>query len=103
LNPPEPKAFAEPWHAQAFAIAVALNERGLFSWAEWTQALGAEIARAPERDYYECWLEALEGLIAAKGAATRDELAALAQAWIEAAHATPHGKPIVLAGRRGGE
>jgi nitrile hydratase accessory protein len=100
LNPPEPKAFGEPWHAQAFAIAVALSERGLFTWAEWTQALGAEIARAPERDYHECWLEALEGLIATKGAATRGELATLAEAWIEAAHATPHGKPIVLPSRR---
>lgn len=99
MNPPEP-AFAEPWHAQAFALAVALHERSLFSWSEWTDALAAEIARAPEREYYENWLEALEGLIAAKGAGTRGELAALARAWLEAAEATPHGQPIVLAGRR---
>jgi nitrile hydratase accessory protein len=95
LNPPD-AAFAEPWHAQAFALVVALHERGLFSWSEWTQALGAEIARAPERDYYENWLEALEDLIARKGAGTRGELAALAQAWLEAAEATPHGQPIML-------
>ena len=98
MNPPD-RAFAEPWHAQAFAIAVALHERGLFSWSEWSQALSAEIARAPERDYYENWLEALEVLIAAKGAGTRHELAALTQAWLEAAEATPHGQPIVLSGR----
>ena len=97
MNPPEPKAFAEPWHAQAFAIVLALHERGLFSWAEWAAALAAEIARAPHRDYYESWLAAAEGLIAAKGVATRAEMSALAQAWLEAAEATPHGKPIVLA------
>ena len=98
MNPPD-RAFAEPWHAQAFALAAALHERGLFSWSEWSQALSAEIARAPERDYYENWLEALEVLIAAKGAGTRVELAALAQSWLEAAEATPHGQPIVLPGR----
>jgi nitrile hydratase accessory protein len=98
LNPPEP-AFAEPWHAQVFAIVLALHERGLFSWSEWTQALGVEIARAPEREAYDNWLEALEGLVAGKGAATRGEMAALAHAWIEAAEATPHGQPIVLPGR----
>lgn len=80
-------------------MVVALLERGLFSWSEWSEALGAEIARAPERDYYESWLEALEGLVARKGAATRGELAGLAQDWLDAAEATPHGQPIVLAGR----
>jgi nitrile hydratase accessory protein len=98
LSQPEP-VFAEPWHAQVFAIVVALRERGLFSANEWTQALGAEIARAPQREYYENWLEALESLIARKGAGTRGELAALTQAWLEAAEATPHGQPIVLSGR----
>jgi nitrile hydratase accessory protein len=98
LNSPDP-VFAEPWHAKVFAIVYALHQRGLFSWSEWTQALGAEIARAPEREAYDTWLEALEGLVAGKGAATRDEMAALAQAWIEAAEATAHGQPIVLAGR----
>ncbi len=82
-------------------MTVALNARGLFTWSEWTQALGAEIARAPQAEYYECWLEALESLLAAKGAARREDLAALAEAWKEAAHATPHGQPIVLKGRSG--
>ena len=99
MSPPE-AAFAEPWHAQVFAIVVALQERGLFSSSEWAEALGAEIARAPQRDYYENWLEALEGLIARKGAAQKGELAALTQAWLDAAEATPHGQPIILPGRR---
>ena len=81
-------------------MAVALSDSGLFSWAEWTQALGAEIARTPEREYYENWLEALERLLAEKGATTHGELAALAKAWLDAAEATPHGQPLALAPER---
>ncbi len=99
MSPPEPNTFAEPWHAQAFAIVVGLRERGLFSAVEWTVALAAEIARAPQREYYEFWLEALESLLASKGVATSGELASLAHAWLEAAEATPHGKPITLPAR----
>jgi nitrile hydratase accessory protein len=94
-NPPEPGPFEEPWQAQVFALAVSLSERGLFTWGEWAEALGAEIAKAPERAYYDAWLEALEGLIVAKGVGSWGELAALAEAWEEAAEATPHGQPIV--------
>ena len=35
--------FAEPWQASAFAMTVALNERGLFTWSEWAETLGAEL------------------------------------------------------------
>jgi nitrile hydratase accessory protein len=45
-GPPEPPVFEEPWQAQAFALAVALNGRGIFSWAEWSRALGAAIETA---------------------------------------------------------
>ena len=98
MNPPEP--FAEPWQAQVFALAVLLNERGVFSWSEWTQALGAEIAAAPEKAYYAAWLDALEALLVAKGVAAHGELPKLTQAWLDAAEATPHGQPIVLPGAR---
>ncbi len=100
MNAPEPRTFEEPWQAQAFAIAVSLSERGVFSWGEWAEALGAEIARAPERPYYEAWLDALEALLQAKGVASPGELSDLAEAWREAAEATPHGQPIVLPARR---
>ena len=96
MSAPEPRTFDEPWQAQAFAIAVSLSERGLFSWGEWTAALGAEIARTPERPYFEAWLDALEALLLAKGVAAPGELAELAKAWREAAEATPHGQPIAL-------
>ncbi len=99
LNAPE-QPFDEPWQAQAFAIAILLSERGLFSWGEWAAALGAELARAPGRPYYEAWLEALAGLLLAKGVAGAGELEKLAEAWREAAEATPHGQPIVLGAGR---
>jgi hypothetical protein len=30
--------FREPWEAQAFALALSLSERGVFSWKEWAAA-----------------------------------------------------------------
>jgi len=38
--------FREPWEAQAFAMTLALHERGVFTWPEWAAALAAEIKRA---------------------------------------------------------
>ncbi len=103
MTPPDPPAFAEAWQAQAFALAVKLNERGLFTWSEWTQALGAELKRqqteAGEAGYFECWLSVLEKLVVAKGVARAGELQALTQAWLAAAEATPHGEPIALGER----
>jgi len=95
--------FREPWEAQAFAMAVALQARGLFTWSEWAQALGEEIKRAqaagdPDRGdtYYRHWLAALEKLVAAKGASSVDELIRYQRAWDHAADRTPHGQPIEL-------
>lgn len=92
--------FREPWEAQAFAMTLCLHERGLFTWPEWTQALGETIksARAEnETSYYQHWLAALERLVAEKGIAAPDQLEARRAAWDRAAHATPHGQPIRLA------
>ena len=41
--------FAEPWEARAFAITVSLHERGLYSWAEWADALATRIKAAQEQ------------------------------------------------------
>ncbi|MGI9465175.1 MAG: nitrile hydratase accessory protein [Aestuariivirgaceae bacterium] len=94
--------FAEPWQAQAFAMAVKLHEEGVFTWPEWASFLGAEIAAAGSQpdcgDYYDHWLAALEKIVEAKGVMTRDERLARQQAWDEAARATPHGQPIELKG-----
>ena len=95
--------FREPWEAQAFALAVALHERGLFSWKEWAAALAAEIGRAqaagdPDtgETYYLHWLAALEKLVAEKGVATLDTLHRYRDAWDRACDRTPHGQPIEL-------
>jgi len=104
LNAPEPPPFDEPWEAQVFAMAVALNERGLFSWSEWAQALGAEIAAGSQEAgnaiYFENWLRTLEKLLVAKGVATETDLVNIANAWRAATLATPHGHPIVLGADR---
>ncbi|WP_354491589.1 nitrile hydratase accessory protein [Mesorhizobium robiniae] len=92
--------FAEPWQAEAFAMTVALHDKGLFSWSEWADALSAEVkkpgAASDGHDYYEHWLAALENLLSAKGVAGKGDVDTLAAAWERAAHATPHGKPILL-------
>jgi nitrile hydratase accessory protein len=89
--------FTEPWEAQAFALVVALHERGAFSWPEWSSALAAEIARAPEETYYRQWLAALERLLAEKGVTDAATLSRYRVAWERAAERTPHGTPIELA------
>jgi nitrile hydratase accessory protein len=95
--------FREPWEAQAFAIALALHERGLFTWNEWAATLAGEIKRAqaagdPDtgKTYYRHWLATLEKLIADKGVATSDTLHRYRDAWDHAADRTPHGAPIEL-------
>ena len=95
--------FGEPWEAQAFALAVALHEQGLFTWPEWAATLAEEIKRAqaagdPDtgETYYRHWLAALERIVAEKGAADADTLHRYADAWGRAADRTPHGTPIEL-------
>jgi nitrile hydratase accessory protein len=87
------RVFDEPWEAQAFALVVSLNERGLFSWSEWTEAVSA----APEEGYYERWLATLERLLTARGVADEPTLARYRHAWAHAAERTPHGTAIELA------
>jgi nitrile hydratase accessory protein len=99
----EGPVFREPWEAQAFAMALALHQRGLFTWPEWAATLADEIRRAqaagdPDtgETYYRHWLAALERLVAEKGIASLDTLARYRDAWDRAADRTPHGKPIEL-------
>jgi nitrile hydratase accessory protein len=96
-------SFREPWEAQAFAMALALHERGLFSWTEWAEALGREIARAQAEGaedrgdtYYRHWLAALESIVASKGVSSSEELERYEHAWRQAAERTPHGQPVDL-------
>jgi nitrile hydratase accessory protein len=95
--------FAEPWQAQAFALAVRLSAQGHFTWTEWAAALAAELKSAAERGerddgsrYYEHWLAALERLVSVKGLSDPNEMLARKNAWADAYRHTPHGKPVVL-------
>jgi nitrile hydratase accessory protein len=99
----EGPVFREPWEAQAFAMALTLHERGVFTWPEWAATLADEIKRAraagdPDtgETYYRHWLATLERLVAEKGVATVDTLHLYRDAWDRAADRTPHGAPIVL-------
>jgi|SRR5271168_3653987 len=95
--------FREPWQAEAFALAVSLNQRGLFTWKEWAATLGEEIKKAqaagdPDTGatYYRHWLATLERIVAAKGLTDINALARTRVAWQKASARTPHGTPIAL-------
>jgi nitrile hydratase accessory protein len=95
--------FAEPWQAQAFALAVQLATAGHFTWTEWTTALGAQLQAAVEHGepddgsrYFEHWLAALEQLVTEKKLTDFTALSARKEAWIDAYRHTPHGQPVEL-------
>src|SRR3954462_2926003 len=84
--------FCEPWEAQAFAMALALHARGLFTWNEWAAELADVIKRAqaaghpdPGETYYRDWLSTPERLISAKGVASSATLHRYREAWDHAA------------------
>jgi nitrile hydratase accessory protein len=98
--------FAEPWQAQAFALAVKLSEQGHFTWKEWAASLAEELQAAARRGepddgsrYYEHWLTALERLVTAKGLTDHAALSTRRDAWAEAYRSTPHGTPVELAAK----
>ena len=95
--------FAEPWQAQAFALAVKLSEQGHFTWNEWAATLADQLrqaANAAEPDdgskYYHHWLGALERLVSTKGLSDAQALLTRKVAWADAYRHTPHGKPVTL-------
>ncbi len=96
--------FDAPWHAQVFALTVALSDKGAFTWPEWTEHFGAELARrGAERpqdgsdDYYNAWLATLESLAAARDLATSEAVEHMKVRWEKAYLSTPHGAPVKLA------
>ena len=95
--------FAEPWQAQAFALAIRLSEQGHFTWKEWSHVLGNELrAAAAHGDpddgshYYHHWVAALERLVMEKGLTDSPALLERKDAWTDAYQHTPHGEPVVL-------
>ncbi len=115
MSPPEASAFApraagegepafdEPWQAQVLGVAYSLAERGVFSRAQWSDALGAALRQAAatgapdtQETYYGAALEALETLLAGASAISPQALAERTDAWRRAYLATPHGRPVEL-------
>ena len=107
----EPKqAFAAPWHAEVFALAVHLNEAGYFCWAEWSRRFGKNLATKRSNmlssaggqgldgseDYYQIWLQTLIEIMQEKGIVDLKMLDALEAQWIDAYTQTPHGHPVTL-------
>ncbi len=95
--------FTAPWEAKVFAMTLKAYESGVFTWPEWAETLGAELAKDGdgshgELGYYDRWLNAFETLLSKKGVADAGQLKDLKNAWDKAARSTPHGQPIVLAG-----
>jgi len=99
----ERPVFAEPWEAEAFALAVKLSEQGYFTWKEWAATLADELRAATDRGeiddgshYYHYWLAALEKLVTVKGLTDREAMEKCKEAWADAYRHTPHGQPVQL-------
>ena len=107
----EPKqAFAAPWHAEVFALAVHLNEAGHFCWAEWSRRFGKNLSGTRSNmtsgaggqgldgseNYYQIWLQTLIEIMQEKGIVDPEMLDALKAQWVEAYTHTPHGNPVNL-------
>lgn len=70
--------FQAPWEARAFGLAVALNEREIYEWREFSAELAAKIAAAEPNNnpanYYAQWIASLAELIVTKGLISREQL-----------------------------
>ena len=93
----------EPWQAQVLATAFSLQENGVVTAAEWSEALGAAIKRAQDagdpddgETYYLHVLDALETLLREKGLLEARELSERKAQWEDAYRRTPHGEPATL-------
>ena len=94
--------FDEPWQAQLFAMTVALNEAGHFTWSDWAAVFGPRVRNVEAQRYWQVWSDALLALLETRGLATAPDVRALTEAWQAAARATPHGQPIELAAAQKG-
>jgi nitrile hydratase accessory protein len=96
--------FAEPWQADAFALAIALNRKQAFGWSDWVGTFSQQPApesdpsdQSIEREYYLRWLSALETLAVEQGLVSAEEMDRRVEEWRRAYLRTPHGQPIELA------
>lgn len=95
--------FAEPWNAQALAMADLLVKSGKILQSDWAETLATEIVVAKaaghadtRETYYMAVLSALERLLVAKDSISYSELEQRREDWEHAYLATPHGQPVAL-------
>ena len=96
--------FEFPWQGQLFAITVHLSEQDTFSWDEFVNEFGHRLKKsrnysktnATKKDYYYCWLGALEQLIIDKKLGNSTNLLFLKSEWEKAFLCTPHGSPVKI-------
>ena len=103
MNDAPAPVFEEPWHAQVFAITVALNEAGVFQWTDWANRFGATLKQHGlthelngGSDYFHAWIETLEDFLADQQIALPSDLQVLKSAWKQAYLQTPHGQPVKI-------
>ena len=99
----EGPVFAEPWQAQAFAMAVQLSAEEHFTWTEWAITLGEQLQAAVRRGepddgprYFEHWIAALERQVVDKKLTDLTAISERKKAWADSYRHTPHGQPVEL-------
>lgn len=95
--------FAEPWQAQVIAFAFAASQKGIFSPAQWSEALGIELRKNKvdgvvddRTSYYQAALRALESLLRTRGNLSQEAVTRREIEWRRAYLNTPHGMPVEL-------
>ena len=70
--------FEEPWEGRAFGLAVAMNEGGIYDWADFRNRLVEETVadekHGEQTGYYQRWVRALERLAVDRELVTSSEL-----------------------------
>ena len=98
----EGAVFKAPWEARAFALALALSERGHFTLKDFQAALIARVGSfekagciVDNEDYYTRWVEALSDILESRDLLAPQRLAALEAQVVDDAEsrkAHQHGK-----------
>ena len=95
----ESASFNSPWEASLFALAVQLSRQGVFTWADWTKAIGEEIRNESAdngEEYYHRWCDALQNLLISGKIVSMEEIKHRTKEWHDAYANTPHGRAVEL-------
>ena len=98
------RPFQAPWHAEVFALTLALHRAGQFSWPEWTEYLAAALKTetnllpdsGQDEAYYQAWLAAFCAIVTDKNITSALHIAQMKKRWADAYIHTPHGQPVHL-------